>query len=336
MSKEKKILDAQGFTQEGNWYKGNLHSHTVNSDGCLTPEESVELFRRHGYSFLCLSDHDVYTDYTETFNCEDFIILPGLEASAILYEKEGSPLRKKVHHMQAILGTEEMRRQAKLPLYKHKEIHPVDKYYGDWDGKQAAQKLADDMRDRGFLVTYNHPVWSRVRVEEFMDIEGIWALEIFNYNTVNESGTGYDESSWDIMLREGKQIFAFASDDNHNEGLFDDACGGYIVVKAPELTHEAILQAMIAGNYYSSAGPEIYDWGIRDGKAYVKCSPVYRIDFIAGNCINDGISRLCDSYEETMDGAEFQLKGHEEYVRVKCTDKYGRTAWGNPIQIQYE
>ena len=38
-----------GFKEEGNWYKGNLHSHTVDSDGCLTPGEAVELFAEHGY-----------------------------------------------------------------------------------------------------------------------------------------------------------------------------------------------------------------------------------------------------------------------------------------------
>lgn len=36
-----------GFKEEGNWYKGNLHSHTVDSDGCLTPGEAVELFAEH-------------------------------------------------------------------------------------------------------------------------------------------------------------------------------------------------------------------------------------------------------------------------------------------------
>ena len=78
---------------------------------------------------------------------------------------------------------------------------------------------------------------------------------------MNESNTGYDETYWDVMLREGKRIFAFASDDNHNGGLFDDACGGWIVVKSERLTHEDILRNMMDGNYYSSSGPEIYDWG---------------------------------------------------------------------------
>ena len=74
------------------------------------------------------------------------------------------------------------------------------------------------------------PIWSRVRESEFIYTKGIWALEIFNYDTVNESATGYDETYWDVMLREGIPMLGFASDDNHNEGLFDDSCGGYIVV----------------------------------------------------------------------------------------------------------
>lgn len=324
-------ITIHGFTEKGNWYKGNLHSHTVNSDGMLTPEESVKLFRDHGYHFLCFSEHDRYTDYREQFDCDDFIILPGIEASAVLYEKEGSGRRKKVHHIHGILGTEDMVKNAELPVYRHNDIHPVAKYYGSWDGAQAAQELADELRRRGMVTTYNHPIWSRVRESEFINTEGIWALEIFNYNTVNESNTGYDETYWDVMLREGKKILAFASDDNHNEGLFDDACGGYIVVKSEQLTHEDIIRNMLAGNYYSSSGPEIRDWGIRDGVAYVECSDVYRIDFIAGNDVNDGISHVCRSYEETMRSGEYVLKGHETYVRVKCTDRNGRTAWSNPI-----
>ena len=90
-----------------------------------------------------------------------------------------------------------------------------------------------------------------------------------------------------------------------------------------DLTHEDIVQNMLAGNYYSSSGPEIRDWGIRDNVAYVDCSPVYRIDFVAGNDINDGISRVCGSYDDTIEHGEYELKGHETYVRVK-TDKNGK------------
>lgn len=31
------IKKMEGFSKEGNWYKGNLHCHTTDSDGSLTP-----------------------------------------------------------------------------------------------------------------------------------------------------------------------------------------------------------------------------------------------------------------------------------------------------------
>ena len=325
------IKDQEGFISTGNWYKGNLHSHTTNSDGMLTPQQSVQLFKENGYHFLCLSEHDLYTDYREKYNTGDFIILPGVEASAVLYEQEGCGDRLKVHHIHGILGTKEMQKEAEKPLFKHKEVLEIPKYYGQWNGEQTAQELTDMLRARGCIAIYNHPVWSRVTEAEFIHTRGILALEIYNYNTVNESGTGYDTTHWDTMLRAGRQIYAVASDDNHNEGIFDDACGGYIMVNAPELTHDAVIQGLISGNYYSSSGPEIYNWGVKNGVAYVECSEVNRVNFIAGNYLNAGTAVLCDTPEDTMTRAEFKLRGNETYLRIECCDKYGKTAWTNAL-----
>ena len=43
------------------WYKGNTHTHTLESDGDSTPEEVTRWYREHGYQFLVLSDHNVLT-----------------------------------------------------------------------------------------------------------------------------------------------------------------------------------------------------------------------------------------------------------------------------------
>ena len=43
------------------WYKGNLHTHTLNSDGDSTPEDVVRWYREHGYDFLVLTDHNFLT-----------------------------------------------------------------------------------------------------------------------------------------------------------------------------------------------------------------------------------------------------------------------------------
>ena len=43
------------------WFKGNLHTHTLNSDGDSAPEEVVRWYREHGYDFLVLTDHNFLT-----------------------------------------------------------------------------------------------------------------------------------------------------------------------------------------------------------------------------------------------------------------------------------
>lgn len=324
-------MNIRGFSERGNWYKGNIHCHSTNSDGLLTPEQVTDLYRKNGYHFLAISDHDLYSDYRSEFDCDDFIILPALEASAVLYKDEERKERLRIHHIHGLLGTKKMQEEATKGLFSHLEAYAPGLYYGDWDGAAVAQELSDDLRTHGCFTVYNHPVWSRVKEEEFIHIDGCTALEIYNYGTVNESATGYDSIHWDTILRSGKKIYATASDDNHNDGIVEDSFGGFIVVKAEQLNHESIVQAMMDGNYYSSSGPEIFDWGIRDGIAYVECSAVNRVDFIAGNYINAGFSAVSRKKEDEITKAEFKLRGNEHYIRVQCTDKYGKTAWSNPI-----
>lgn len=326
--------DIHGFSEKGNWYKGNLHSHTTNSDGHLSPAEALKLFREHGYSFLAITDHDRYSDYRPDFDGDDFIILPGYEASAVLYDDCDSKHRAKAHHVNAILGTSKMLREAREPLPKHLEQLPQRVYFKEWNGAAVLHDMAEQMRAMGFIAMYNHPVWSRVSESDFVGEAGIFALEIFNYNTENESGTGFDTVHWDTMLRAGRRVWGVASDDNHNEGLFDDTCGGWVVVRAQELSHDAIIENLLAGNFYSSAGPEIYDWGVRNGRAFVDCSKVSRINFIAGGDVGDGVTIMADSLKNRLISGEYKLKGRETYVRAECIDKYGRKAWTNPIFLK--
>lgn len=41
------------------WWKGNLHTHSLWSDGQEFPKVIVDWYKRHGYHFLALSDHNV-------------------------------------------------------------------------------------------------------------------------------------------------------------------------------------------------------------------------------------------------------------------------------------
>ena len=44
-------------TQGRKWFKGNLHTHTTESDGKLSPEECYALYKSKGYDFLARTDH---------------------------------------------------------------------------------------------------------------------------------------------------------------------------------------------------------------------------------------------------------------------------------------
>lgn len=50
--------------EEARWWKGNLHTHTLWSDGDDYPEMVVEWYKSHGYHFLALSDHNVLLEGT--------------------------------------------------------------------------------------------------------------------------------------------------------------------------------------------------------------------------------------------------------------------------------
>ena len=57
------------------WYKGNIHTHTNESDGDSDPKTVVNFFVEANYDFLVLSDHNHVTvlDYEEEKNVDDAI-----------------------------------------------------------------------------------------------------------------------------------------------------------------------------------------------------------------------------------------------------------------------
>ena len=41
------------------WFKGNTHTHSLNSDGDSTPDEVVQWYREQRYHFLFFTDHNI-------------------------------------------------------------------------------------------------------------------------------------------------------------------------------------------------------------------------------------------------------------------------------------
>ncbi|MEO8650141.1 MAG: hypothetical protein ABI539_13330, partial [Acidobacteriota bacterium] len=81
---------AQG-TSELHWYKGNTHTHTVNSDGDSTPDAVVTWYRENGYNFLFITDHEFITP-VEGLNsvfgkAGSFIVIRGQEVTGSFDKK---------------------------------------------------------------------------------------------------------------------------------------------------------------------------------------------------------------------------------------------------------
>ncbi|MBU7003944.1 MAG: hypothetical protein HXS50_00155, partial [Theionarchaea archaeon] len=58
------MVFANPFKKRGKWFRGNIHTHTTESDGRLSPSEVSEFYRSRGYDFLCLTDHNTVSNPT--------------------------------------------------------------------------------------------------------------------------------------------------------------------------------------------------------------------------------------------------------------------------------
>jgi hypothetical protein len=73
--------------QELHWYRGNTHTHTINSDGDTSPDAVVRWYKEHYYQFIFVTDHEYITD-AAPLNAiyaasERFLLLPGQEITQV-------------------------------------------------------------------------------------------------------------------------------------------------------------------------------------------------------------------------------------------------------------
>lgn len=74
---------------ESTWFKGNLHTHTLWSDGDDYPEMVADWYKRNGYHFLGLSDHNKIQVGTHWFELKK-----EMRAGAVLERGGGEALEK--------------------------------------------------------------------------------------------------------------------------------------------------------------------------------------------------------------------------------------------------
>ena len=130
------------------------------------------------------------------------------------------------------------------------------------------------------------------------------------------------------MLDKGHRIWGVATDDGHQ---MYQHCKGWVMVNS-ENNVASILEALKNGAFYSSCGPEIYDFYVEDNVAHVDCSAAKFVRIQSDR----HPTLLQRAGEGELTHAEFDLtKGSYgkkfRYVRAVIGDEQGRLAWTNPI-----
>jgi len=291
------------FDVGGYWYKGNIHTHTKNSDGDLSPEDMARQYREHGYDFLCITDHGKVTD-VENLSDPSFLVMNGEEITP------GRTGLGEPYHLVAVNLRE-----------------TIPEILGD------AQEAIDLIRSKGAEAVLCHPYWSALTLSDMLPLERYLGIEVFNTTCFLSIAKGHSTVHWDELLAAGKRVWGFAVDDAHwhfNEHRPNDACGAWIMVKAPSLCIEEVLRSIKDGLFYSSNGPSIEGITVDDGRIRVRTSPAKIINFIADSSKGESFTAQGG---RILREAEYTLRGTEKYIRVECLDAEARTAWSNPIFI---
>jgi predicted metal-dependent phosphoesterase TrpH len=304
--------------QQLQWYKGNTHTHTLNSDGDSTPDEVVRWYREHGYNFLVITDHNYLTS-VDGLNAlhgadDQFIVIKGEEVT----DKFGD----KPIHVNGI------------------NITHVVEPQGGKSVVETIQRNVDAVRDASGVPHINHPNYRwAITAEDLKQVSNYKLFEIFNgHPYVNNMGGGKApglEEVWDMILSSGKLVYGIAVDDAHYfKRPWDKTAAlpgqGWVVVRAEQLSAMAILQAMERGDFYASTGVELDDYIVDEKNITIKIKNVkplqltrYRVLFIGKGSV---ILKEADT-----NPAIYQFTGDEMYVRAKIIDSNGKVAWTQPV-----
>jgi hypothetical protein len=299
------------------WYKGNIHTHSTESDGDSSPETVVRWYRRHQYDFLVLSDHNHLTllDYgNRRWRFRRPLMIPGEEVSVGLRFPNG---RKGVHL--GAIGISHM-------------VEPVDAT----EVVPTLQANINAILAAGGIACINHPnyTWAFDH-REIRQVAGAALLEVFNghpgVNVHGAPGKFSYEEIWDGVLTAGRPIFGVATDDAHNFKDFTPKVSnpgrGWVAVWAEELSLEGIVAALASGEFYASTGVTLARLDTSGGRISLSVEP--HRDFIYTISIIGPGGRVLAQVVGTE--ADYAIRGDEGYVRATVTSSRGSKAWTQPV-----
>ncbi|MFP4200058.1 MAG: CehA/McbA family metallohydrolase [Clostridia bacterium] len=219
------------------WYRGDLHAHSVDSDGTATAEELFAAAAQQGLHFLALTDHN------NLFN--------------------RWKLPRKTHGVLPLSAIEI------TTFHGHANAFGVYDWV-DWrTGRngRTINDIADEVHRLGGLFSVNHPrapnspdghaSWSHKDFDwSKADAMEIWNAPVFSGG---EEANRQCRALWDSLLNRGLRITGLGGSDVHHLDGNRQPLGlpvNYLYLT--ELSTKGILQAIRLGRVFVTRGPEIY------------------------------------------------------------------------------
>ena len=281
------------------FWKGNTHCHSTISDGALTPQEVMDYYESRGYDFLAITDHRKLSNPGHTE--KGMLLLSGMEWD---FNLPGQAL-----HLVGIgMGPEVMARNLSL----------------------SPQSCINQYRRAGGRAILCHPAWSLNTISTMCALRGVTAAEIYNStSTTPWNGERADSSLLlDMAAVQGTYYRYVAADDSHHYTP-KEAGRSWTMVQSPECTWESLRDALDAGRFYATQGPQFEQVSMEDGVISVDCSPCDEIIFYSNSVWSD---QRCQT-GSGLTHAEYDTRiAHgDNYIRVEIKDQAGNSAWCNPI-----
>lgn len=298
----------------GHLYKTNLHCHSTVSDGKFSPEQLKEMYRSKGYHAIAYTDHQVCVPHPELTD-DRFVALSGIEIAC--------GIRKTTSVHVCGIARNPMA-QLEFPNDPSNEIPRLN----------AGIRV---LKDANFITTLNHPRWSGIAPEELAAVDGVDNLEILNGYEWIQDGYGDSSACYEAEIRRGRKARPIATDDTHTnspEGPGYEYFRGFTVVKAPELTYGALIDALDAGAYFASSGPMLRELWLEDGMLHVECDPVCGI-YVHGNLYSHRAAKLAGSDCLTCADLDVSaLCASANYLFVQIVNTSGARAWAAPLWLK--
>jgi hypothetical protein len=210
------------------------HSHTIYSDGSLTPEQNILWHIAMGYNATVITDHLSSTNTRPWLGAE--------KAREIAREKYNDKIKVLIgieyttydFHMNIILPPD-------ATGYKE-----AIKYYGKKPTHTQIQEVIKAAHELGGVTTLNHLPWSLPRMPDHPSLEQFLAWGIDYVEIINGDEIDYDS----IPFCQANGIGLIAGTDMHTpewkKGYDWNPVGGWTLLKVSEFSEQAIFDELKA------------------------------------------------------------------------------------------